>query len=222
VRLAKRSFDLATSICGLVILTPLMLVIAILVKAEDGGSVFFRQERIGRNGRPFRMWKFRTMVPAAGTMGLPLTLAGDPRVTRIGSWLREHKLDELPQLLNVIRGEMTLVGPRPEVPKYVDMYTVEERKVLALDPGITDPASILFADESELLGEHSDPERFYIERIVPEKIRINLDYADRATPLSDLAIILETLGHVVPRTRMQQIRVLTCHKQGASPEPRPE
>jgi lipopolysaccharide/colanic/teichoic acid biosynthesis glycosyltransferase len=206
VTLAKRSFDLATSICGLVVLSPLMLVIAILVKAEDGGSVFFRQERIGRNGRPFGMWKFRTMIPTASTIGLPLTTAGDPRVTRIGSWLRAHKLDELPQLLNVIRGDMTVVGPRPEVPKYVDMYTLEQRSVLALDPGITDPASILFADEGALLAEHSDPERFYIERVVPEKIRVNLDYADRATPLTDLAIVFETVGHVVPRARMKQIR----------------
>ncbi|MGH7485476.1 MAG: sugar transferase, partial [bacterium] len=123
--------------------------------------------------------------------------------TRIGGWLRAHKLDELPQLLNVIRGEMAIVGPRPEVPKYVDMYTAEQRSVLALDPGITDPASILFADEGALLAEHPDPERFYIERIVPEKIRVNLNYADRATPLSDLAIVLETVGHVVPRTRVR-------------------
>lgn len=205
--LAKRGFDLTTSICGLAVLAPLMIVIAILVKAEDGGSVFFRQERIGRGGRPFRMWKFRTMIPEASTTGLPLTTAGDPRITRIGSWLRAHKLDELPQLLNVIRGEMTIVGPRPEVPKYVDMYTSEQRNVLALDPGITDPASILFADEGALLAEHPDPERFYIEQIIPEKIRVNLNYADRASPLSDLAIVLETVGHVVPRARMRQMRM---------------
>ncbi|MGH7603736.1 MAG: sugar transferase [Gemmatimonadaceae bacterium] len=196
--LGKRSFDLATSISGLAVLSPLMLVIAILVKSEDGGSVFFRQERIGRGGRPFRMWKFRTMIPDAPAAGLPLTTAGDTRITRIGSWLREHKLDELPQLLNVIRGEMTLVGPRPEVRKYVDMYTSEQRSVLALDPGITDPASILFADEGALLAEHSDPERFYIERVVPEKIRINLEYADRATCLSDLTVVLETIAKMIP------------------------
>jgi lipopolysaccharide/colanic/teichoic acid biosynthesis glycosyltransferase len=197
VTLAKRAFDLATSICGLVVLSPLMLVIAILVKAEDGGTVFFSQERIGRNGRPFRMWKFRTMILAADTMGLPLTTAGDPRVTRIGSWLRVHKLDELPQLLNVLRGEMSVVGPRPEVSKYVDMYTSEQRKVLALNPGITDRASILFADEGALLAKYPDPERFYIEKIIPEKIRINLEYADHATPLSDLATVLRTVGPIL-------------------------
>ena len=196
--LAKRSLDLAVSIVGVLVLSPLLLLLAALVKAEDGGSVFFMQERVGRAGRPFRMWKFRTMVPDASALGLPLTAAGDRRITRIGAWLRAHKLDELPQLFNVMRGEMTLVGPRPEVPKYVEMYTPEERRVLDLDPGITDPASILFADEGELLADQPDPERFYIEKVVPEKIRINLDYADRATPLSDLAVVLETVGHVLP------------------------
>jgi lipopolysaccharide/colanic/teichoic acid biosynthesis glycosyltransferase len=196
VTLAKRSFDLAASIGGLLLLSPLMAVIAILVKTEDGGSVFFRQERIGRGGRSFRMWKFRTMVPGASALGPSLTAAGDRRITRMGGWLREKKLDELPQLLNVLLGEMTMVGPRPEVPKYVDMYTTEQRDVLKLAPGITDRASILFADESELLAKHADPERFYIEEIVPEKIRINLEYAHRATILNDLGVVLETIGHV--------------------------
>lgn len=199
--LAKRSIDLAASIGGVVVLSPLFLLIAALVKAEDGGSVFFRQERVGRGGRPFRMWKFRTMVPNASAFGPSLTAAGDSRITRVGAWLRAHKLDELPQLLNVIRGEMTLVGPRPEVPKYVAMYTPEERSVLDLEPGITDRASILFADESALLAEQPDPERFYVEKVIPQKIRINLEYADRATRLSDLGIVLETISHVVPRLR---------------------
>ncbi len=201
--LAKRSFDLAASIGGVVVLSPLFLLIAALIKAEDGGSVFFKQERVGHGGRLFRMWKFRTMVPDASALGASLTAAGDNRITRIGAWLRAHKLDELPQLLNVIRGEMTLVGPRPEVAKYVDMYTPEERSVLDLEPGITDRASIVFADESELLAQQPDPERFYIERVVPQKIRINLEYADRATRLSDLGIVLETISHVVPRPRVR-------------------
>jgi lipopolysaccharide/colanic/teichoic acid biosynthesis glycosyltransferase len=207
VTLAKRTFDLVASAAGLLVLSPLMLLIAIVVKADDGGAVFFRQERIGRGGRPFRMWKFRTMVPRASSLGIPLTTAGDSRITRVGAWLRAHKLDELPQLLNVLRGDMTMVGPRPEVPKYVDMYTAEQRCVLDLDPGITDRASIVFADESALLAKHADPERFYIERVVPEKIRINLEYADRATPLSDLAVVLETVGYVVPRSRGRQHRL---------------
>jgi lipopolysaccharide/colanic/teichoic acid biosynthesis glycosyltransferase len=211
VTLAKRSFDLATSIGGLLVLSPLMLLIAALIKAEDGGSVFFKQERIGRGGRPFRMWKFRTMVPYATALGPPLTAAGDSRITRVGQWLRDHKLDELPQLFNVMRGEMTMVGPRPEVSKYVDMYTAEQRNVLELDPGITDRASILFADEGALLAEHAEPERFYIERVISEKIRVNLEYADKATPLSDLRVVLETIGRVVPRSH--------AHSRKPSPTP---
>lgn len=184
------------SVGGLLVLSPLLVLIAILVKAEDGGSVFFRQERIGRGGRPFHMWKFRTMITSASALGPSLTAAGDNRITRIGGWLRARKLDELPQLFNVVRGEMTLVGPRPEVPKYVEMYTAEQRGVLDLDPGITDQASIRFADESALLAEQEDPERFYIERVIPEKIRLNLEYADGATSFSDLKVVLETLRHV--------------------------
>lgn len=205
--LAKRTIDLAASLGGLLVLSPLMALIAILVKTEDGGSVFFRQERIGRGGRPFRMWKFRTMIPYASALGPSLTAAGDSRITRIGGWLRAHKLDELPQLFNVVAGEMTLVGPRPEVPKYVDMYTPDQRSVLNLEPGITDRASIMFADESALLALQEDPENYYIEKVIPEKIRINLEYAGRATAFSDLGIVLETIGYVVPRPRVLSTKV---------------
>lgn len=194
---AKRSFDLAVTIGGLLLVWPLLLLIAVLVKTEDGGAVFFRQERIGRGGRPFRMWKFRTMATHAEKVGPQLTTASDRRITRIGAWLRRRKLDELPQLFNVLAGDMTMVGPRPEVPKYVAMYTPHQRKVLELMPGITDRASIVFADESALLAQTRDFERFYIDRLVPEKIRVNLEYADRATPLRDLGIVLETLGRVL-------------------------
>ena len=200
---AKRSFDLAMSVGGLLVIWPLMLIIALLVKAEDGGAVLFRQGRIGRRGRPFRMWKFRTMVLDAEKLGPQITAAGDRRITRVGAWLRRQKLDELPQLINVLVGDMTLVGPRPEVPKYVAMYTLEQRSVLELEPGITDRASIVFADEDALLAEVADPERFYVERIVPEKIRLNLEYADRATPLRDLGVLLETLGHILPWRRRE-------------------
>lgn len=194
---SKRSFDLAVSIAGLLLVWPLLLLIAVLVKAEDGGAAFFRQERIGRRGRPFRMWKFRTMAPHAEEFGPQLTIASDRRITRIGAWLRRRKLDELPQLFNVLAGDMTMVGPRPEVPKYVAMYTPEQRKVLELMPGITDRASIVFADESSLLAEMPDFERFYIDRLVPEKIRVNLEYANRASHLRDLGVLLETLGHIL-------------------------
>jgi lipopolysaccharide/colanic/teichoic acid biosynthesis glycosyltransferase len=207
VTLAQRTIELAARLGGVLGLSPLMALIAILVKAEDGGSVFFRQERIGRGGRPFRMWKFRTMIPYASALGPSLTAAGDSRITRIGGWLRAHKLDELPQLFNVVAGEMTLVGPRPEVPKYVDMYTADQRSVLNLEPGITDRASIMFADESALLALQEDPENYYIEKVIPEKIRINLEYAGRATAFSDLGIVLETIGYVVPRPRVLSTKV---------------
>jgi lipopolysaccharide/colanic/teichoic acid biosynthesis glycosyltransferase len=212
VTLAKRTIDLAGSLCGLLVLSPLMVLIAILVKAEDGGSVFFRQERIGRGGRPFRMWKFRTMIPYASALGPSLTAAGDSRITRIGGWLRAHKLDELPHLFNVVMCEMTLVGPRPEVPKSVDMYTPDQRSVLDLEPGITDRASIMFADESALLALQEDPENYYIEKVIPEKIRINLEYADSATAFSDLKVVLETVGYVgLSRTLPSGANTLRVH-----------
>jgi lipopolysaccharide/colanic/teichoic acid biosynthesis glycosyltransferase len=173
--------------------------VGVLIKAEDGGPVFFAQKRIGLGGTPFTIWKFRTMVPGAERLGTLLTTSEDHRITRVGAWLREHKLDELPQLFNVLLGEMTFVGPRPEVSKYVAMYEAEQRKVLELVPGITDRASILFADEGEQLAQNAEPERFYIERIMPEKIRINLEYARNASVLNDLKVILHTVGHVVRR-----------------------
>lgn len=194
---AKRAFDRVSAGLGILLLAPLLGLIAVVIKLEDGGPVFFRQERVGYRGRPFRMWKFRTMVPDAESRGLPLTVGRDPRVTRIGGWLRRLKLDELPQLFNVWAGEMSLVGPRPEVPRYVALYGPEERRVLELVPGITDEASIRYAEESELLATVPDPERLYVDEIVPEKIRLNLEYAARATVWTDLRVILATLGRLV-------------------------
>jgi lipopolysaccharide/colanic/teichoic acid biosynthesis glycosyltransferase len=190
---AKRTFDLVGAGVGVVLLAPLLALLALLVKAEDGGPVFFRQERVGYRGRRFRVWKFRTMVPDAEARGLPLTVGGDPRVTRIGAWLRRLKLDELPQLFNVLVGDMSLVGPRPDVPRYVDLYRAPERRVLELVPGITDEASIRYLGESALLAAAPDPERNYLEEIAPEKIRLSLAYAARATVWTDLLVILATL-----------------------------
>ncbi|SRR6266571_3083536 len=189
---AKRTFDLVSAGFGVVLLAPLLALLALLVKAEDGGPVFFRQERVGYQGRPFRIWKFRTMIPDAEARGLPLTVGRDPRVTRIGAWLRRLKLDELPQLLNVLTGDMTLVGPRPEVPRYVASYGAAERPVLELVPGVTDEASIRYADESTILAAVADPERVYVEQILREKIRLNLEYAARATVWTDLRVVLAT------------------------------
>src|SRR2546427_7582365 len=194
---ARRPRALVTAGAGLVVLAPLLAVVAVLVKTEDGGPVFFRQERVGQRGRVFRMWKFRTMVADAAARGLPLTVGGDSRVTRIGAWLRRLKLDELPQLFNVLVGDMTLVGPRPEVPCYVASYDAEQRRVLELVPGVTDEASIRYVAESALLAAALEPERVYVSEIVPDKIRLNLAYAAHATVWTDLRVILATLARLV-------------------------
>jgi lipopolysaccharide/colanic/teichoic acid biosynthesis glycosyltransferase len=189
----KRALDMVASAGGLTVLAPLLLVLALVVRA-DGGPAFFRQKRVGHRGHRFRIWKFRTMVPGADRLGPQLTVHGDARITRIGRWLRRTKLDELPQLLNVLVGEMSLVGPRPEVPRYVVHYTPEQRQVLELVPGITDPASLAYRDEARLLAASSEPETLYVERIMPDKLRRNLAYARRATLGSDLRVVLATLG----------------------------
>ena len=192
----KRAFDLVGAGVGVVLLAPLLALLALLIKAEDGGPVLFKQERVGYRGRRFRIWKFRTMVPDAELRGLPLTVGRDPRVTRIGAWMRRRKLDELPQLFNVLVGDMSLVGPRPDVPCYIALYRASERRVLELVPGMTDEASIRYLDESTLLAASPDPERLYLEEIAPEKIRLSLEYAARATVWTDLRVILATLRHL--------------------------
>jgi lipopolysaccharide/colanic/teichoic acid biosynthesis glycosyltransferase len=200
MRGTKRLFDLCWTIPGLLVLSPAFLVIAVLIKLDDGGAVFFRQLRVGRYGRTFRVWKFRTMIPRAEQSGGPLTVGDDPRVTRFGRWLRHSKLDELPQLFNILAGQMSLVGPRPEVPHYVALYTPDQRRVLDLVPGITDPASIAYRNESALLAQAPDWERQYIEVIMPEKIRLNLEYAAQATRWKDFVVVADTLRSLVSRT----------------------
>ena len=188
----KRAMDLAFAAAGMALLWPLFLAIAAAIRLEDGAPVFFRQVRIGERGVPFRIWKFRTMTAALA--GQPITADGDRRITRIGGWLRRFRLDELPQLLNVLAGEMSLVGPRPELPRFVDGYSPDERPVLEFRPGITDPASLRFRDEGALLAGAADPVQIYLERILPEKLRLSLAYARRATPLTDLGVLLATAG----------------------------
>lgn len=200
-----RAFDLLAALLGLLILLPFLLVIALVIRLEGRGPVFFRQVRVGRHGRPFNIWKFRTMVVDAERLGRQLTVGEDKRITRSGAWLRRWKLDELPQLFNVVRGEMGLVGPRPEVPRYVALYTPEQRKVLSLRPGITDLASIAYRNESELLEGREDPESYYIQYILPEKIRINLDYAARAGIFRNIQVVLATLG-LIPRAWAERPR----------------
>ena len=191
--LSKRVMDVTCSGLGMLLLSPPLLAIALAVWLGDRGPVLYRQERVGRGGRPFTMLKFRSMVAGADSKGRLVTVGGDARVTPVGRWIRRLKLDELPQLLNVLKGEMSLVGPRPEVQRYVDLYTAEQWPVLDLVPGITDPASIKYRDEEAVLAGYDDPDRAYVEVVMPDKIAINLSYAARATVLSDLAVILRTL-----------------------------
>lgn len=190
---SKRLFDIICACVGLLVLLPGGLLIALLVKLSDGGPVFYRQTRIGRFGKPFRIWKFRSMVVNADKTGVPLTKDEDPRITRIGRLLRRSKLDELPQLWNVLIGDMSLVGPRPEVPRYVERYTPEQREILKYKPGITDVASLLFRDEETLLRGTADVEGFYLQYCLPKKIELNRQHAERASLLQDIWIILQTL-----------------------------
>lgn len=193
----KRIFDLMLVVPGLVVLTPVLLLTALCIKLDSPGQVFFRQERIGRFGVVFRIYKFRTMASDAEKRGARVTVGGDPRITRIGHVLRKYKLDELPQLLNVFKGEMSLVGPRPEVAEYVAYYSDSEKNIVhSVLPGITDPASIRFRNENKLLSMTDDPEREYIENILPRKIELYKHYVNEQTLWSDLKIILKTLGAV--------------------------
>jgi lipopolysaccharide/colanic/teichoic acid biosynthesis glycosyltransferase len=192
-RRAKRCLDLVLAVPGVVVLAPLFALLMIFIKLDSRGPAFFRQVRVGRQGRPFRIFKFRTMVADAEARGAQITVGTDQRITRVGHFLRRSKFDELPQLLNVVKGEMTLVGPRPEVPRYVSQYGEAEKPLLALTPGITSLASLQFRHESELLAAQSDPETFYLTQVMPEKVRIDLAYARRATVMSDLAVIAKTL-----------------------------
>ena len=191
---AKRAYDLVLAFFGLLLLGPsLFLVLAMVVKLSDGGPVFFRQQRVGRHGRLFWIWKFRTMVVDADKTGLKITSGNDPRITRIGRFLRKTKLDELPQLGNVLLGEMSFVGPRPEVPRYVELYTPAQREILKLKPGITDLATLQFRNEEELLRSAVDVESFYVENCLPRKIELNLLYAKRAGLWQDTLMILRTV-----------------------------
>ena len=193
----KRLFDILASGFGLLILSPLFLILAVWIPLDSPGPVFYRQTRVGRGGRDFRIFKFRTMRVGADKGSL-VTIGGrDPRVTRAGSFLRRLKLDELPQLINVLVGDMSLVGPRPEVRKYVDLYTPEQLHVLDVRPGMTDAASIKYRNESELLGQAEDPEDYYIHVVMPDKLAINLDYVRNHSFRGDIQLIFKTIWKVI-------------------------
>jgi lipopolysaccharide/colanic/teichoic acid biosynthesis glycosyltransferase len=194
--MTKRLFDIFFSFIGLLILLPVFLIISLLIVIDSRGGVFYRQVRVGKDGKDFRLFKFRSMVTEADKKGL-LTVGGrDSRVTKIGYYLRKYKLDELPQLLNVLNGDMSLVGPRPEVRRYVDLYNEEQRKVLTVRPGITDYASIEYSNENEILGSVPNPEEVYIREVMPAKLELNLRYIREQGLLTDFKIIFMTFAKI--------------------------
>lgn len=199
----KRAFDLAVSLAGLLALSPVFCALAVAIKLESRGPVFYRGERVGRKGRTFRIFKFRSMVTDADKLGSSTTSASDSRVTRVGRIIRKYKLDEFSQLINVLKGEMSLVGPRPQVRWVVDMFSEEEKRVLELRPGITDWASIRFRDEGGIIERSgiADPDEAYLKLIHPEKMRLQLKYLKEKSFTTDLGIILRTLGAIVSKSR---------------------
>lgn len=188
----KRLFDISFSLLTLMLFLPIGIIISILIVLESRGGIFYSQERIGKKGTPFRLLKFRTMRKDADRSGKLTVGMRDPRITRVGYFLRKSKLDEFPQFINVLKGDMSIVGPRPEVAEYVALYTDEQKKVLSVKPGITDFASLEYFKENELLGKSTDPQKTYIEEIMPAKLKLNLRYIDEKSPGKDLAIIAKT------------------------------
>jgi lipopolysaccharide/colanic/teichoic acid biosynthesis glycosyltransferase len=198
--MTKRLFDLVVSLLALVILSPLFLLLAVAIRLDSKGPVFFRQERVGLEGKVFRIHKFRTMVADAERAGPQLTRQSDPRITRVGAFLRRHKLDELAQLIDVARGDMSIVGPRPEVPRYVALYPADVRRVvLSVRPGITDAASVAYKDESSQLERTADPEQLYLNVILPRKLSLCVEYVRTRSLAGDIAIVARTLAALLAR-----------------------
>lgn len=195
----KRLFDILFSLIALTIGLPFALIIALLILADSKGRVLYKQSRVGRNNVDFQLYKFRTMCTGADKGSLITVGGDDARITKVGRFLRKYKIDEFPQFLNILKGEMSIVGPRPEVRKYVDMYTPEQMRVLSVRPGLTDYASIRYVNENELLATSPDPEKTYIEEIMPDKLKLNLKYIDEQSVGTDLRIILMTLKAIVVR-----------------------
>ncbi len=192
-KLLKRLMDILASGLGLIFLSPILIIICILIKASSEGAIFFKQVRVGKNMKNFEILKFRTMVPNAEKLGKQITIGEDKRITSVGKVLRKYKLDELPQLFNVFMGDMSLVGPRPEVPKYVKLYSEEQRKVLDVKPGITDLASLRYKDENDILGKVDNPEEYYITVIMKDKLELNLEYIEKNNILIDIYLIIKTI-----------------------------
>ena len=195
----KRILDIVVSSIGLFCLLPLLLVVALLIKLDSTGPVLFSQTRMGRRFRPFKILKFRTMVEDSSTNGQSITVGDDPRITRVGWFLRKTKIDELPQLINVLRGEMTFVGPRPEVPQYVELFRQDYEEILKVRPGITDLASIKYRDEATLLAQSKNAEEEYITRVLPDKINLGKEYIRRSSVFFDLTLIFKTFVRLFDR-----------------------
>ena len=200
----KRSMDFVVGGIALIVFSPVIAFVAVRIKCEDDGPIFYKAPRVGRDGKPFRMYKFRTMVVNADRIGGPSTAADDPRLTHVGHAIRRYKLDEIPQLINVVRGDMSLVGPRPEVQHYVDMYSSEERQILSVRPGITDWASIQYRNEGDILRGAADPEQAYMEKIRPGKIRLGLEYVHRQSLWTDIKILAQTARVVLTPDRAHE------------------
>ena len=195
----KRMLDIVVSLIGLICFFPLLLVVTVLIKLDSTGPVFFRQERIGMRFRPFQILKFRTMVQDSSSRGQSITVGDDPRITRVGWFLRKTKIDELPQLINVLRGEMALVGPRPELPRYVELFRQEYEEILKMRPGITDLASIKYRDEAALLARSKNPEEEYVTHVLPDKINLGKEYIKRSSVLFDLTLMFKTFLRLFDR-----------------------
>jgi lipopolysaccharide/colanic/teichoic acid biosynthesis glycosyltransferase len=193
----KRLVDIIISLLGIIVLSPLFLLFFILIRIETKGNPLFKQIRVGKNGKMFHMYKFRSMTQNAESAGFITVGNNDMRITNVGKMLRKYKLDELPQLINVLIGNMSLVGPRPEVPKYVEIYTPEQLEVLSVKPGITDYASIAYSNESELLALSPNPEKLYVEQILPTKLSLNLKYIQEQSIFTDFKIILKTILKII-------------------------
>ena len=191
--MTKRAFDILVSVAGLIVLLPLLLLVATAIKLDSSGPVFFRQWRVGRKFRRFGIYKFRTMIDDELDRGLPITVGRDSRITRVGKILRKTKIDELPQLLNVLKGDMSLVGPRPEVPRYVELFRPDYEHILKVRPGLTDLASLKYSDEASILGQSANPEGDYVARLLPDKIRLANEYIQRSSLWFDAKLIVETI-----------------------------
>lgn len=192
-RIVKRIFDIVASFFGIIVLSPILIIVSLFIKIDSKGPIIFKQQRVGQYHEIFNIYKFRTMVNKAESLGKQITVGGDSRITRVGNFIRRYKIDELPQLVNVFLGDMSFVGPRPEVPKYVNLYSDEEKAILEVKPGITDLASLKYSNENDILSKVEEPEKYYIDVIMKDKIKLNLEYIEKNNLFYDIKIIFKTI-----------------------------